>query len=155
MCDIEISRANYAAVAENTFYNVSNLILITLGDEIGCGMIIEGKLFNGNMEHMIINYGGKECECGCKGCFSAYMANPNDENYVEYLASGVIDIVNLFQPNVLVLSGISEVTLTAMNEIVEREKYARHSYENTVIKLAKLDANEAVILGAAMIGDYL
>ena len=138
--------ANCAALAENLYGaggNVSTMILINMGEEVSCGMIIEGKLFTGDIAHITVNYNGKECTCGRKGCFNVYASE------LEYLASGVIDILNLFQPNVLVLGGICESTLNAMNEIVEREKYARHSSETTQIKLAELDYRDAVILGAA------
>jgi glucokinase len=49
-------------------------VLITLGAGVGGGIILNGKMFNGGLEHgvelghMIMMHGGETCTCGNKGC---------------------------------------------------------------------------------------
>lgn len=51
---------------------------ITLGTGIGCGMVLDGKIFRGAMNtagefgHQIIELNGRQCNCGRHGCLEAY-----------------------------------------------------------------------------------
>lgn len=55
-----------------------NIASITLGTGIGCGMIINGKLFHGGLNtagefgHQIVEINGNKCNCGKTGCLEAY-----------------------------------------------------------------------------------
>ena len=57
-----------------------NAVLLTLGTGIGGGVIIDGKIFSGilrggcELGHMVIQYGGKLCTCGRRGCLEAYAS---------------------------------------------------------------------------------
>ena len=75
--------ANAAALGESFVgagkeYNSS--ILITLGTGVGGGIVLDGKLFEGNgsagaeIGHHVIRKNGKQCTCGRKGCFEAYSS---------------------------------------------------------------------------------
>lgn len=75
--------ANVAALGETKFgcgkaYN--NTVMITLGTGVGGGIIIDGKLFEGNrsagaeLGHSVIVAGGEQCTCGRKGCLEAYAS---------------------------------------------------------------------------------
>lgn len=75
--------ANAAALGEARFgagKNYNNSVFITLGTGVGGGIIIDGKLFEGNRSagaeigHMVIKKGGKRCSCGRRGCFEAYCS---------------------------------------------------------------------------------
>ena len=75
--------ANVAALGEAKFgsgKNYHDLIMITLGTGVGGGVIINGKLFDGNkhqgaeLGHMVIRLNGKPCGCGRRGCFEAYAS---------------------------------------------------------------------------------
>ncbi len=54
-----------------------NIILITLGTGLGCGIISEGKLLHGASRvagetgHMVIESNGDQCVCGKRGCFES------------------------------------------------------------------------------------
>jgi glucokinase len=58
----------------------SDILLITLGTGIGCGIIINKKLFCGAMNtagelgHMPIVKNGRSCVCGNKGCLERYAS---------------------------------------------------------------------------------
>ena len=75
--------------------------------------------------------------------------------YITYLAEGITNIINVFQPTVLCVGGgvsrAGEVLLLPLREKVARRVYSRNSKRNTRIELAKLD-NDAGILGAALLG---
>lgn len=75
--------------------------------------------------------------------------------YIKYLACGITNIVNIFQPDILCISGgISKEgeTLTApLRKLVEEERYSKNSAKQTKIVTALL-GNDAGIIGAAMLG---
>ena len=58
--------------------NHSNIAAITIGTGIGCGLIIDGKIFHGayntagEFGHQLINPNGYKCNCGRKGCLETY-----------------------------------------------------------------------------------
>lgn len=74
--------------------------------------------------------------------------------YITYLAEGITNIINVFQPAVLCIGGgvsrAGEVLLRPLREEVARRVYSRNSKRNTRIELAKL-GNDAGILGAALL----
>lgn len=75
--------ANAAALGEAKFgggKNYPSSIMITLGTGIGGGVVIDGKLFEGNegkgteLGHMVVQMNGRPCGCGRKGCFETYAS---------------------------------------------------------------------------------
>ena len=75
--------ANAAALGEAKYgageeYN--NIIMLTLGTGVGGGIIINGKLYEGNLGkagelgHMVVQVDGEPCTCGRKGCLEAYAS---------------------------------------------------------------------------------
>lgn len=74
---------NAAALGEAKFgagKGHKNSIMITLGTGVGGGIVIDGKLFEGNkgagteVGHMVIEKGGHRCTCGRRGCFEVYCS---------------------------------------------------------------------------------
>ena len=76
------------------------------------------------------------------------------DQYLEYVACGITNIVNIFQPEVLCIGGgISkegETLLKPVREYVVKNRYSKNSDKQTVIKAAEL-ANDAGIIGAAFL----
>lgn len=74
--------------------------------------------------------------------------------YVKYVACGILNTVNTFQPDVLCIGGgISKEGDTLLNpikEIVERDRFTKNLEKQTELKIAKL-GNDAGIIGAAYI----
>lgn len=75
--------ANVAALGETKFgcgKDYNNTVMLTLGTGVGGGIIINGKLFEGNrsagaeLGHSVIVAGGEQCTCGRKGCLEAYAS---------------------------------------------------------------------------------
>ena len=73
--------ANAAALGEAKFgagKSYETVIMLTLGTGVGGGIIINGKLFEGNqgkggeLGHTVVQVDGEPCTCGRKGCLEAY-----------------------------------------------------------------------------------
>ena len=76
--------------------------------------------------------------------------------YIDYVAVGVIDMINIFQPEVVCIGGgISkegETLLGPMREKIERERYSRYSARQSRLCVATL-GNNAGVIGAACLGE--
>ena len=75
--------ANVAAFGEAKFgagKGVPYVIMLTLGTGVGGGIVLDGKLYEGNegkgaeMGHIVIELDGRQCGCGRKGCLEAYAS---------------------------------------------------------------------------------
>ncbi len=78
------------------------------------------------------------------------------DKYIKYLAAGITNTINIFQPDVLCIGGgvcnEGDPLLLPMKAIVEKENFARNSEKKTEIVIAKL-GNDAGIIGAAFLGN--
>ncbi len=74
------------------------------------------------------------------------------DEWISYLACGIINAINIFQPDVLCIGGgvsnQGENLLAPLRTIVEKERYTKHNPKQTVICKASL-GNDAGIIGAA------
>lgn len=205
--------ANAAALGEyaaGAGRGSSSMIAVTLGTGVGSGAVLDGKLYTGfnyaGMEvgHFVIEYGGRLCTCGRRGCFETYasataiirrarerMADNREsllwqlagedidrveartvfeaaaqgdllarelvEEYESYLACGIANIINIFQPEILCVgggvAGAGETLLAPVRAILEREDYARNNKQRTTLMLAQL-GNDAGIIGAALLKKF-
>lgn len=206
--------ANAAALAESLVGAAKGTrisVMITLGTGVGGGVIINNKVYSGfnhagaELGHTVIEYGGKQCSCGRRGCFEAYssatgLTNMTKEKileckikgipslmvteseagghvsartafaamkqgdeaakevvdkYISYLACGVTNIINIFQPEVLSIGGgvcnERDYLIKPLMKIVEVDQYTRTSKSKTKVRVAEL-GNEAGIIGAAGLG---
>ena len=77
------------------------------------------------------------------------------DKYIKYLAAGITNTINIFQPDILCIGGVvcneGDPLLLPMKELVAKEVYTRNSPKNTEIVIAKL-GNDAGIIGAAFLG---
>jgi len=77
--------------------------------------------------------------------------------YIAYLGAGIVNMINIFQPEVLVIGGgvcnEKEYLTKPLQAIIDREQYSRNNPEElkTKIRIAEL-GNDAGIIGAAMLG---
>lgn len=79
--------------------------------------------------------------------------------YVEYLADGVVSLVNLLRPEAVAIGGgvaaaPEALLLEPLRRIVETESFARHGGRSTRILRAER-GNDAGIIGAAFLGRVL
>ncbi len=75
--------ANAAAYGEyiaGAAKEYADVVAITLGTGVGGGIILDGKILEGcsyaggELGHMGMVYGGRQCTCGAKGCIEAYCS---------------------------------------------------------------------------------
>jgi glucokinase len=203
--------ANCAALGETSHHGAAkglkNVVMITLGTGVGGGIIIDGKIYEGNQSagaelgHSLLVVDGVRCTCGRSGCWESYssatalirsttevlkknketimwdmidrdyekisgrtafdasrkgdaVAHEVVNHYIKYLSEGIIDMVNIFRPEVILIGGgISNEGESLFSPI--REYVARYAYGGTRTPIppiirAKL-GNDAGIIGAAML----
>ncbi|MBP3746077.1 MAG: ROK family glucokinase [Ruminococcus sp.] len=77
------------------------------------------------------------------------------DKYIKYLAAGITNTINIFQPDVLCIGGgvcnEGDPLLLPVKDLVKKEVYTRNSPKNCEIVIAKL-GNDAGIIGAAFLG---
>jgi len=207
--------ANCAALGEvvaGGAKGAKDVVMITLGTGLGGGVIIGGKLrtgltgAGGELGHMVIFPGGRECGCGRRGCWETYGAATglkntaleymkNNKNsmmwelcrgttnklngkiifqayrakdpaaiftvstYIEHLAIGVVNIINMLEPELICVGGGISNAWDCINkpltEAVEKEKFMRFSKDVPGTKLVRATlGNDAGIIGAAMLGKH-
>jgi glucokinase len=88
--DVYIGQDSQAAtLAEFLFgagISCENIICITIGTGISCGIILNKKIFRGSYNtageigHTICKYNGRICNCGKRGCLEVYASGPVTEN---------------------------------------------------------------------------
>ena len=77
------------------------------------------------------------------------------DDYIRYIACGLVNMINIFQPEVLCVGGgicnEGETLMKPLRESIERERYSQYSDKQTEICVAQL-GNDAGIIGAAYLG---
>jgi len=77
------NNVNAEAMGEAIFgaaKGVDDFICLTYGNGIGSALFLNGKLYKGSsssageLGHMIIHAGGKQCNCGGEGCYECYAS---------------------------------------------------------------------------------
>jgi len=72
--------ANLMALAESYTQKKNYVIGVTVGSGIGCGIVIDGKIYHGaygfagELGHICIVDKGLRCNCGKNGCLEAYSS---------------------------------------------------------------------------------
>lgn len=76
----DANAAAYGEYACGAGSDYKSVVLITLGTGVGSGIVLNGKLYEGNegagaeLGHEVIRMGGEKCACGRRGCFEAYAS---------------------------------------------------------------------------------
>ncbi|MGG1573011.1 ROK family transcriptional regulator [Fictibacillus sp. NRS-1165] len=77
--------AKALALGEVWFGNgngAESVVVVNVGNGIGAGIVVDGKLFHGEnfiageIGHMTIDIGGRQCTCGNYGCLQTLAAGP-------------------------------------------------------------------------------
>ncbi len=109
---------------------------------------------------LLIDYAEKDSKITGKTAFDAMKAGDIHakevvDNYIYYLACGITNLINIFQPEVVTLGGgicnQQETLLNPLKEIIDREQYTKTCATKSQILIAELK-NDAGIIGAAAIG---
>ena len=77
------------------------------------------------------------------------------DDYIKYVACGLINIVNALQPEIICIGGgicnEGETLMKPLRRFVQSERYSIHSKIQTIIVKAEL-GNDAGVIGAALLG---
>lgn len=160
--------ANAAALGEMYYglgRGVQDLICITLGTGLGCGIISNGNLIIGSnghageLGHVIAVENGRQCTCGRRGCLETYVS-----------ATGMVRSVLETESEVLqrsLLGNLNRKSLTSKKitrAAMEGDKLALEVFDATARILGKTLANSVALLnpkliiltgGLAKAGEYL
>ena len=160
--------ANAAALGEMYYglgKGVKDLICITLGTGLGCGIISNGSLITGSnghageMGHVIAVENGRQCTCGRLGCLETYVS-----------ATGMVRSVLETDPDILqrsLLGNLNRKSLTSKkitSAAMEGDELALEVFDATAKVLGKTLANSVALLnpnliiltgGLARAGKYL
>lgn len=135
-----------------TYSSATGLINMTLEK-------IEECIRSGRPTKMI-EIAEKECKVSGRTAFNAMREGDEAaaevvNTYINYLACGLINIINIFQPEVISLGGgVSnerENLLTPLIPLIRAQQYGADVVPQTDIRIAKL-GNDAGIIGAALLG---
>lgn len=203
----DANAAAFGEVLAGAGKGFKDVIVVTLGTGVGGGIIIDGKIYTGfnfcgaELGHTVIEFNGRQCSCGRKGCFEAYssatalinmtkeameahkdskmweIAGGSLDNvdgktafdgmraddaaakdvvkmYIDYLGCGLTNIINTFQPEMLLIGGgickEGENLTKPLNEIIKRDSYCIDAERVTKLDICKL-GNDAGIIGAAFL----
>lgn len=76
------------------------------------------------------------------------------KQYLFYLGTGLVDLINTFQPEILCIGGgiskAGDLLLEPLKEMIEKENYAHTSKHQTKVVIASLD-NDAGLIGSALL----
>lgn len=146
------------------------------------GTVYEGKSIGGSeLGHMVIAENGERCTCGRRGCLEAYVSVPaliraaeraagremtpeeifsSDEeevqkvvdDYIRRLGIGIVNIVNIFRPQLVLLgggiSGQGAVLVKPLEEIIRQGCFGGEKGGIPEVKSALL-GDQAGMIGAA------
>ncbi|MFC2097059.1 ROK family protein [Bacteroidota bacterium] len=98
--------ANCLALAE--FFETcegkySYVMAVIIGTGMGSGLILDNKLYKGpnggagEVGHNTIDYNGRLCECGRKGCAEAYLSGPSHSRRFYELTGKRIEVPELYK----------------------------------------------------------
>ena len=158
-CGIVIDKKMYAG-EKQMGGKIANMIINFGGYECSCGSrgCFEAYASNSGLKRIAADAGVTDAESLTHASLFA-MSTPEAEEakrlYVEYLASGITNIINLFQPNDLVLEGsfteVGDALWAPFMEIIMREQYTHSMPNKCTIRFASKEADVALI-GAALLG---
>ncbi len=116
--------ANCGALGEYSLLkagHIKNLVYISIGTGVGCGIIINGSLykgengFAGELGHIHITSNNTKCTCGKSGCFQSIISGPAiKKKFAAYLDKDNLDLQDINK-----LLTTNTVTMQCYNEILE------------------------------------
>ena len=155
--------ANAAAFGEyacGAGSDYKSVVLITLGTGIGSGIVLNGKLFEGNegagaeLGHEVICFGGGKCACGRRGCFEAYASatalirqtkramEKDKQSMLWQLCGGDIESVN----GKTAFDGAQQGDKTAKRVVSNYQRYLSEGLAN----IANAFRPEAILIGGGI-----
>jgi glucokinase len=163
-----INDANAAALGEQAggcAVGMKNFVVLTLGTGLGSGIVVEGNLISGEtglageLGHVVINPGGRKCNCGRNGCLETYISANGIRRTVFDLISFYNEETELRDVSFNNLTSLLVAELALKNDPVAMKvfDYSGEILGRALADIAACFDPEAVILagGVADSGDLL
>ncbi len=140
--------ANCLALAE--FFSTCKgkyrfVMAVIMGTGFGCGLILNDKLYRGarggagEIGHSTIDFNGRQCECGRKGCAEAYLSGPSLSRRYSEINREMLSVREIYK------------------RYTKGESEATELFDQSLVMMGNLLANaintfdlEAVILGGGV-----
>ena len=147
--------------------NYSNVVLITIGTGVGGGIVLDKKLYQGNLGmvaelgHVTLKLGGHKCGCGRRGCLEQYasataLIRLTKEKMLENRDSAMWDFVD---GDIEKVNGITSFACAKKGDKVANDVVDEFvSYiGDGLMNFMNIFRPEAVIIGGGISkeGDYL
>lgn len=139
--------------AKEVHKDVGTLFSVDIGEGVGAGLVIDGELFTGRngfageFGHISVDYNGKPCRCGSRGCLEGLVNVPNIIEQIEKV-TGRNDL--LLADAVEILDSGNRAARTVLDDVAKILAYGL----NAVINL--FDPELIVVSGEIRaFGDYL
>ncbi len=161
--------ANVAALGESMYgagRMYTDTVVLTLGTGVGGGVVLGGKLYDGNegkggeLGHMVINFDGEPCTCGRTGCLEAYCsATALMRDTRRAMQAHPESLMWKFSPTLEEVSGLTSFECCKKGDAAAKavvDNYIRYLGEG-MLNFANIFRPQAIILGGGVCGqgDYL
>ena len=160
--------ANAAALGEMTYGSakgMTHFMLVTLGTGLGCGLVMDGKIYNGNegyageMGHIIIRDQGRSCSCGRKGCLETYVSATGIKRTVSKFLAKYDDksVLRDIPFNKISAKKLAIAAYGGDKVAIESFEYTGRLLGTTLANVAAMNNPEAIFLsgGLAKAGDLI
>jgi glucokinase len=149
--------ATAAALGENRWggWDVRSLVYLTVSTGFGGGVVLDGKLFRGaagqggELGHVVVDWQGRECGCGARGCAEAYVSGTSIARRATEAVAGRPDSI-LTQLAAITAKDVAEQALAG-------DELARALWDETTAMLGRMVAvlinvcePELVVLGGGV-----
>lgn len=149
--------ANAAALGEMKFgaaRGMKDFIVITLGTGLGSGIVSNGELVYGysgcagELGHWTVNYDGRQCACGKRGCLETYVSVTGIRRTVSKLLADYIDFSELRKVSQEDLTGemITKAALKGDKIAIEAFEYTGQILGQKLADAVAFSSPEAIIL---------
>ena len=172
---------------------IRSFIYVFVDQGVGCGIVNNNAIYEGyssvagEFGHTIIEYDGKECYCGSRGCVEMYVsagaitnevvkalripeldfnfkdvmeleADPEVQKVLsdsgKILAAGVANLINIFNPQAVVLGGIvpieSRYFAEAVKQAIDANVFSNNAM-NTPVYISEIDQDRICIGSVALV----
>ncbi len=160
--------ANAAAMGEMIFggaKGMKNFIVLTLGTGLGSGIVVDGKMvyghtgFAGEVGHMVVVPGGRECGCGRHGCLETYASATGLVKTVSLMLSEMRDesVLRDIPPSQLTSKQVAEAAAKKDPVAVKAMEYTAEKLGFGIVNSIVFTSPEAIFLfgGLAQAGEIL
>ncbi len=98
--------ANCLAIAEYFAFCADRykfVLAVIMGTGMGYGLILDGRLYRGarggagEIGHATINYTGRPCECGRRGCAEAYLSGSSISRRFQDATGEMLDVQSIYR----------------------------------------------------------